>query len=758
MYSHAPMARSRTGIVFILALVAGLLAPLGAPLGGPAGATPDFAFERIAGKDRFDTARVISGQQGRSNTVVLARGDVFADALSGTYLAGINDAPILLTRSDGLPAETDQAINDAGATRVIILGGVNAVTPAVEAHLRAKGLAVERVGGVDRYETSALAARHGGPAVLGTSDGLRTAIVASGANFPDALSGGPVSYAKKFPTLLTTPGAASPALLAAIDALGIRQVIIIGGPTAVAAGVESTLRGRGLNVNRLFGQDRSGTSVAVARIAVERFGFRPTHLNVARGDDFADALSFTTHAGRDSRAGGPTALHLTISSVVAGRELVDAVRSQSAALLHGHIVGGLMAISQEVEDELTRAARAGTAAIDLDFSTVVRGGRVRGEIAGANIGAVSVSGCGLRGLAVREGAGAFEFALPADQDPGTCTLVFTTNFTNGPTETTRKTITVTAPQGTGTSPTTQPESTTPTTQAGSTTSTTTDPGTTTTQPTTASTTQPPANPTTTTTQAPATTTTTQPPTTTTTVPAGTPTLLSVVAQDEAPTGSASSGDVHEFTFSKPMAASVAATGSRYSLSSAGGSANVTCGTGGVVCSLLPAGTYGGVAREASQVMRAYLGGSLPFSYPATVTAISSEWVDGSGAALSLAGSADTQLEAGRITGRPTMLSAVASASRDTVTLKYPEPVDCNGVGAAQFAYLHAENPIPQGAHAISCDRSDTIVLNFNDGFISTTNTDARIRYRESANAADRVKDLLGQPVTTGDFQQTSVQA
>ena len=583
MYKHASLALSRAVILLVLALVAGLTAPLASP----AGATPDFVFERIAGKDRFDTARVISGQQGRATTVVLARGDVFADALAGTYLAGINDAPILLTRSDGLPAETDQAINDAGATRVIILGGVNAVSPAVEAHLRGKGLAVERVGGVDRYETSALAARHGGPAVLGTSDGLRTAIVVSGANFPDALSGGPVSYAKHFPTFLTTPGSASPAMLAAIEAMGVRQVIVIGGPTAVAAGVESTLRSRGLNVNRLYGQDRSGTSVAVARIAIERFGFSPSHVNVARGDDFADALAFTAHAGRDAKAGGPAPLYLTISSVVAGRELVDAVRAQSALLEHGHIVGGLMAISQEVEDELTRAARAGSAVIDLDFSTVVPGGMVRGEIDGDNIGSLSVSGCGLRGLTVREGAGGFEFEIPQDQQPGTCTLVFTTNFTTGPTETDRKTITVTDPEGTDTSPTTTTQpGTTPTTQPNGSTPTT--------QPSNSTPTTQPNNSTPTTEPTP----TTQPPTTTppTTTPPGTPTITSALVQDEAPEGSASSGDVHEFTFSEPMATSIAAAGSRYSLTSASGSADITCGTGGVVCSLLPAGTYGGAAR------------------------------------------------------------------------------------------------------------------------------------------------------------------
>lgn len=770
--SNAPH-HARPVLAVLLALVAGLTFPLATP----AGATADFGFERIAGHDRFDTARVISAQQGKTSTVVLARGDVFADALAGTYLAGIYGAPILLTRSDGLPAETDQAIDATGATRVLLLGGPNAVSPAVEEHLRSKGLAVERIGGVDRFETSALAARHGGPSVLGQSDGLRTAIVVSGANFPDALSGGPVSFAQHFPTLLTAPGEASPAMLAAIDALEIRQVIIIGGPTAVASIVESSLRSRGLNVNRLYGQDRSGTSVAVARIAIERFGHSPSHLNVARGDDFADALAFTAHAGRDSKAGGMSPLYLTISSTVAGQVLVDAVRAQSANLHHGHIAGGLMALSQAVEDELTRAARAGSAELELDFSTVVPGGVLRGEISGDNIGSLSVSGCGLHGLTVREGAGGFEFVIPATQPPGTCSLTFTTNFTDGsPPETDRRTITVDGAATDGTTTTTTTTQPAPGDDGAGTTTTTTEPGTgtvgdstTTTQPTsdsgsTTTTTTTTQSTTTTTTEATttttteATTTTTEATTTTTTVPQGTPTITSAMVQDEAPTATASSGDVHQFVFSEAMAASTAAAGSRYTVSSSSGSADVTCGTGGVACALLPAGTYNGAAYPASQVMRVYLPSAMAFGYPATVAAVSPEWTDTGGTTLSPAASADPTLDAGVLTGRPTMISALADQSSDTVTVTYPEGVDCNGVGHAQFTYLELDNPIPQGAQGISCDGSTTVTLNFDDGVIHTGDGNVRIEYRESSVTADRIADLAGQAVTTGETQAATVQA
>jgi putative cell wall-binding protein len=768
----------------------------------PAGALPDFAFERLAGKDRFDTARVISRELGRSETVIVARGDVFADALAGTFLAGVNQAPVLLTRSDGLPAETDAAIDAAGAKRVLLLGGTSAISPAVEAHLRGKGLAVERIGGVDRFETASLVARQGGPGVLGTSDGLRTAIVVSGANFPDALSGGPVSYSQKFPTLLTAPGAASPAMLAALDALEIRQVIIIGGPTAVAAPVESAIRSRGLNVNRLFGQDRSGTSVAVGRIAVERFGLSPRHINVARGDHFADALAFSAHAGRDPKVNGPAPLMLTISSTVAGKELVEAVRAQSGSLEHGHIAGGLSALSQEVEDELTRAARGGSSDLELDYSSVVPGGTVRGEVRGDSIGTISVSGCGLRGLDVRQGAGAFEFTLPESTQPGTCSLVFTTNFTDGsPAETDRRTITVeertstgnppgttpttqpggstptTQPNGStpttqpggGTTPTTQPNGSTPTTQPGSGGSTpttqpegggggspTTQPGsgggsTPTTQPGngngSAPTTQP--QPTTTTTQPAPTTTTTQPPPTTTTQPPPASTIQRAVA-DDAGGGNADAADIHQLTFTGPAHATLDDEGSSYVITDTdGNSGEVTCGTN-AVCFFVPAGTYGTSTVAANQVLRVRLlatprklAGDAPIAYPVTLTRHSGwKMQDGSTVELGGASLALGVLSPTRTTGFP-VLNSATEASGSAIRLDFGRDIGIACGGSSDYLRQVALETGTGTHQPVSITGGSTVTLKFPDGTVLLNGaSDGEILYGDSTSAVPDCGDLI----------------
>src|SRR5439155_1527704 len=75
------------------------------PLGGAAKATATFAFKRFAGADRYDTARLLAQSTfgGGASDAVIARGDLFPDALAGSYLAGAKSGPILLTAPGSIP-------------------------------------------------------------------------------------------------------------------------------------------------------------------------------------------------------------------------------------------------------------------------------------------------------------------------------------------------------------------------------------------------------------------------------------------------------------------------------------------------------------------------------------------------------------------------------------------------------------------------------------------------------------------------------
>lgn len=355
-----------------VAAVAALTGLAGVALtAGPAGADADFQFTRLFGADRYGTAAAIAADSfgGGAGTVILATGETFPDALAGNYLAGLEGAPILLTTRDALPEVTANAIDDLGATRVVILGGVAAVSQAVENQVDAMPagggtIEVERVYGADRYGTAAAIANEAGVDAVGSVNGDRTAIVATGQQFPDALAGGPVSYAAGLPTILTEAGTLTKAAADALDGLGIENVVLLGGTAAVSQKVEDDIKAMGIDVARLAGADRAETATKIADFGMEDVFdggalFDGAHVNLARGDRFPDALTGGPHGGEDIAP-----ILLALSPDVLGTSTCTWLEDNAATLQTGHIFGGVAAISTAVENEAERCAGA-PAAIDV---------------------------------------------------------------------------------------------------------------------------------------------------------------------------------------------------------------------------------------------------------------------------------------------------------------------------------------------------------------------------------------------------------
>ena len=101
---------------------------------------------RIGGPDRDATANLISQAMypaaHSASVVILARDDVFADALAGSPMAKVYDGPVLLTPSASLGASAQDGITrllNPGAT-VYILGGTAALSDHVVAQINALGL------------------------------------------------------------------------------------------------------------------------------------------------------------------------------------------------------------------------------------------------------------------------------------------------------------------------------------------------------------------------------------------------------------------------------------------------------------------------------------------------------------------------------------------------------------------------------------------------------------------------------------------
>ena len=243
---------------------------------------PRAEVERLAGDTRYETAAEVALARFDAGTdvVYVGTGEGFADTLAGGPAAAHEGAAMLLTRPDRLPAATAGALETLDPDRVVLLGGASAVSDAVAEELEAYGQ-VQRRAGLDRFETAAVVARE---AFDTPTD---RAYVATGRGFADALSGGSVAAALGAPLLLTEPDALPEATAAALEALGVTDVTVLGGEAAVSAGVvdaiDALVEG---TVDRRQGEDRFATAVEVAG-DLEPAGT----VYLATGRDFPDALA-----------------------------------------------------------------------------------------------------------------------------------------------------------------------------------------------------------------------------------------------------------------------------------------------------------------------------------------------------------------------------------------------------------------------------------------------------------------------------------
>ena len=142
-----------------------------------------------------------------------------------------------------------------------------------------------RIKGSDRVGTAVEVSRQ-------SFDTARTAIVASARSFPDALVAVQLADAVQGPVLLTEPDRLDDRVDAELRRLGVREVIVAGGTSAVGGGVASALGAGGRTVTRIGGQTRYDTAARLAREAMARRGSdTAARVLVTTGDNFPDALA-----------------------------------------------------------------------------------------------------------------------------------------------------------------------------------------------------------------------------------------------------------------------------------------------------------------------------------------------------------------------------------------------------------------------------------------------------------------------------------
>ena len=197
-----------------------------------------------------------------------------------------------------------------------------------------------RLAGLNRYHTMALAAQVGWTH-------SEWAVIATGKNFPDALVAASLAGLHGSPIILTAPDKLSPEARAELLRLGVSKAYIVGGTSAVSAGVESQIKGLGggIATTRVSGANRQETS-AKALQQLKKGGASYSMAVVATGQGFADTLSI-----------GPWCFASTSPILLAGKDgklSADQVKLVKAdKSIHDIvIVGGTAAVSNDVKKQL----------------------------------------------------------------------------------------------------------------------------------------------------------------------------------------------------------------------------------------------------------------------------------------------------------------------------------------------------------------------------------------------------------------------
>lgn len=187
---------------------------------------------RLAGADRYATAAAVSTIWDSVDTVYLASGENFPDALAGAAAAGSAESPVLLTKKGILPPATAQALARLKPSRIVVLGGIGSVTEATAKAAKAATTVpttLERWSGDTRFTTAVDVSRRAFP-----TPGVPVVYIANGMTFADALSGAAAAGSRGGPVLLTRQNALSPEAVNELTRLQPERVVVLGGPAIVS--------------------------------------------------------------------------------------------------------------------------------------------------------------------------------------------------------------------------------------------------------------------------------------------------------------------------------------------------------------------------------------------------------------------------------------------------------------------------------------------------------------------------------------------
>jgi len=287
---------------------------------------------RVAGDTRYETSFSIADALkhelcvNQFDTIIVASGTSFADALSGSYLAACKSAPILLANGKNntdVHAYIKENLVPGGT--VYLLGGTSALPASLETGL--DGFKVVRLYGNTRYATNLAILKE-----AGVKD--QEILICTGVDFADSLS----ASATGLPILLVNniTGELTADQITFLKSTS-GKFTIVGGEAAVSEDLEKELDAIG-TVTRIKGENRYETGVL---LAVHCFA-DPEYAVIAYGFNFPDGL-----------CGGPLAYvnGAPLILTAPGYEYAAEEYTTKYKITQGYVLGG----SSLVSDDITRS-------------------------------------------------------------------------------------------------------------------------------------------------------------------------------------------------------------------------------------------------------------------------------------------------------------------------------------------------------------------------------------------------------------------
>lgn len=284
------------------------------------------SFQRIYGENRYETSHKIADSLkkelniGKFKNIIIASGDNFSDALSGSYLSIVKKAPIILFNKNNIDFTVEYVRNNLHNNGTIyVIGGTLVVSDRIENLLSEYN--IKRLAGFTRYETNLNILKEAGI-------NSKQILVCSGTGYADGIS----ASATGKPILLVGQSLTTEQIEFLLK-LKTSTFYIIGGIAAVNEEIELELKKYG-NVERIGGDNRYETSVLIA----EHFFSNSNSAVLAYAKNFPDGL-----------CAGSLAYHINapiILTAVCSEKKADEYASKHN-IRSGIVIGGDTLVSDE---------------------------------------------------------------------------------------------------------------------------------------------------------------------------------------------------------------------------------------------------------------------------------------------------------------------------------------------------------------------------------------------------------------------------